>query len=210
MLPSPHAITPAQISGVVLAGGRGMRMGGVDKGLQLFHGVPLALHALRRLQMQVGSVMVNANRHLHSYQAFGAPVWPDALPGYQGPLAGFLTALRHCETPYLVTVPCDAPMFPTDLVARLAQGMVTAGQGCEMVVASTPADRRTGAPGWTTQPVFCLLRASLLPSLEQFTAQGGRKAGDWTAQHQSVNVQFDDKGAFLNVNTLEQLQAVQP
>ncbi len=106
---------------MILAGGRGSRMGGVDKGLQNFNGMPLALHTLLRLQPQVGEVMVNANRNLGAYEAFGVPVWPDVLSDYAGPLAGFLTALERCETPWLVTVPCDTPLFPQDLVARLAR-----------------------------------------------------------------------------------------
>eukprot|EP01136_Pigoraptor_vietnamica_P006063 Opistho-1_new@38552 len=112
------------ITGLVLAGGRGSRMGGVDKGLQKHHGVPLALHAMLRLAPQVGEIMINANRNLAAYESMGVPVWPDSLPDYAGPLAGVLTGLEHCETPYLVTVPCDSPLFPEDLVARLAQALV--------------------------------------------------------------------------------------
>jgi molybdopterin-guanine dinucleotide biosynthesis protein A len=113
------------ITGLILAGGRGSRMGGVDKGLQNFNGVPLALHTLMRLSPQVGEVMVNANRNLAAYEAFGVPVWPDStgLGEFAGPLAGFLTGLERCETPYLLTVPCDTPLFPDDLVARLAQAL---------------------------------------------------------------------------------------
>src|SRR5690349_8508914 len=111
------------ITGLVLAGGRGARMGGLDKGLQSHRGTPLALHALLRLAPQVGEVMVNANRNLGAYEAMGAAVWPDSIPDYAGPLAGFLTGLEHCETPYLVTVPCDSPCFPTDLVERLAAAL---------------------------------------------------------------------------------------
>jgi len=102
----------ADITGLVLAGGRGSRMGGVDKGLQLFHGTPLALHTLQRLQSQVGICLINANRNLPTYESYGVPVWPDALADYPGPLAGFLTGLEHCATPYLMTVPCDTPRSP--------------------------------------------------------------------------------------------------
>src|SRR5947199_3145619 len=111
------------ITGLILAGGRGSRMGGVDKGLQNHRGVPLALHALMRLAPQVGELMINANRNLAAYESFGVPVWPDSLADYAGPLAGFLTGLEHCETPYMVTVPCDTPLFPQDLVARLAEAL---------------------------------------------------------------------------------------
>ena len=112
-------IDSSQITGLVLAGGRGSRMGGVDKGLQIYRGMPLAMHAVLRLSPQVGHVMVNANRNLGAYESMGVPVWPDALPDPSGPLAGFLSGLEHCETPYLVTVPCDSPFFPDDLVSRL-------------------------------------------------------------------------------------------
>jgi molybdopterin-guanine dinucleotide biosynthesis protein A len=88
-------------------------MGGVDKGLQAFRGMPLAMHALFRLQAQVGETMLNANRNLAAYESMGVPVWPDALPDYPGPLAGFLVGLERCETPYLVVVPCDTRSFPT-------------------------------------------------------------------------------------------------
>ena len=106
-------IEPQDITGLILAGGRGSRMGGVDKGLQTFNGMPLALHTLTRLQMGggVGQTMINANRNLAAYESFGVPVWPDGLADYAGPLAGFLTGLERCETPWLVTVPCDTPLF---------------------------------------------------------------------------------------------------
>ena len=113
-------IDKSDITGLILAGGRGSRMGGVDKGLQTHLGMPLAMHALLRLAPQVGEMMINANRNLGAYESMGVPVWPDALPDYPGPLAGFLAGLEHCETPYLASVPCDSPLFPEDLVARLA------------------------------------------------------------------------------------------
>src|SRR5688500_15551878 len=128
-------ISPEQISGLVLAGGRGSRMGGVDKGLQNFRGLPLALQAMLRLGPQVGHVMINANRNLGAYESFGAPVWPDALPDFAGPLAGFLTGFEHCETPYLVTVPCDTPLFPLTLVEQLAQALEIADAEIAMACA---------------------------------------------------------------------------
>ena len=114
------AINLTQITGIILAGGRGSRMGGVDKGLQLFNGTTLIQHAIHRLQPQVGQLLINANRHLEMYQALGLPVLADDLADFAGPLAGFLVGLTHCQTPYLVTAPCDTPCFPTDLVDRLA------------------------------------------------------------------------------------------
>src|SRR5690606_11557876 len=117
-------IDKTDITGLILAGGRGSRMGGIDKGLQNYQGMPMAMHALLRLSPQVGQAMVNANRNLGAYEAMGVPVWPDNLPDFAGPLAGLAVGLERCETPYLATVPCDCPRFPLDLVERLAQGLV--------------------------------------------------------------------------------------
>ena len=199
------------ITGLVLAGGRGSRMGGVDKGLQPFHGVPLALHALRRLQPQVGSVLLNANRNLDTYAAFGVPVWPDALGDYPGPLAGFLAGLAHCSTPWLLTVPCDTPQFPADLAQRLIAAITR--EGADIAMASAPEVDDNGAVQWRRQPVFCLLRASLQHSLEQYVDNGGRKIGAWAQQHRCALVLFDAPGddaqAFYNANTLAELQALQ-
>jgi len=199
----PHAL----ITGVVLAGGRGTRMGGLDKGLQLYAGEPLAQHSLRRLQAQVGTSLVNANRNLDVYRSFGAPVFSDTVPDFAGPLAGFMTAMAHCDTPYLMTVPCDTPLFPTDLVDRLAQALVR--HGADIAMASAMERQADGTAAWFRQPVFCLLKSSLLPGLRDFVAAGGRKIGAWTAQQHTVQVEFDEPGAFANANTLAQLQALQ-
>ena len=190
------------ITGVVLAGGRGSRMGGVDKGLQNHHGVPLALHALLRLQPQVGRLLVNANRNLGAYEAFGAPVWPDPIEGFAGPLAGFLAGLEHCETPYLVTVPCDTPDFPDDLVARLANALQA--EGADLAYATTLEDGRE-----QPHPVFCLLNSALLDSLVAFLHGGGRKIDAWFARHKAAAVRFDEPSAFFNANTAAELARLQ-
>ena len=195
-------ITPDQITGLILAGGRGSRMGGVDKGLQNHQGSTLAMHALLRLGPQVGDVMINANRNLAAYEAMGAQVWPDALPDYAGPLAGFLAGLEHCETPYMVTVPCDSPLFPLDLVERLA--LALEAQGAEIAMAAT----RVGG-SLQVQPVFCLMKTELMESLIRFTQGGQRKIDRWTAQHRCVEVAFDDPLAFANANTPAELQQLQ-
>ena len=197
------AIDIDAITGLVLAGGRGSRMGGVDKGLQNHLGLPLALHALLRLGPQVGALMINANRNLGAYDSMGVPVWPDAQLDYPGPLAGFLAGLEHCETPYLVTVPCDTPNFPTDLVARLAAALEA--EGAEIAIAATVEDGQL-----QPQPVFCLMQADLLESLVTFTHGGQRKIDKWTAQHRCAVVVFDDAGAFFNANTPGDLQQLQP
>lgn len=186
------------ITGVVLAGGRGSRMGGLDKGLQPYRGTPLALHALRRLAPQVGCALLNANRHLDVYGGFGVPVWPDASPDFPGPLAGVLAGLAHCETAWLATVPCDSPHFPADLVARLVQGLQD-DPGAELAVARA---------GGRLQPVFALMKASLLDSLVGYTSSGGRKVEAWMARHRMVEVNFDDESAFFNANTLEELRSI--
>jgi molybdopterin-guanine dinucleotide biosynthesis protein A len=196
------SIAREDITGLVLAGGRGSRMGGVDKGLQSHNGIPLALHALRRLQTQVGGAMINANRNLDVYEAMGVPVWPDALPDYPGPLAGFLAGLEHCATPYLVTVPCDTPGFPLDLVERLAAALEA--QSAEIAMAATVENGER-----QVQPVFCLMKASLMESLVRFTQSGQRKIDRWTAQRRCVEVVFDDAQAFFNANTLDELQQLQ-
>jgi molybdopterin-guanine dinucleotide biosynthesis protein A len=197
----------SDITGLVLAGGRGSRMGGVDKGLQNFNGMPLALHTLLRLQPQVGELMVNANRNLSAYESFGAPVWPDVLADYAGPLAGFLTGLERCETGWLVTVPCDTPLFPQDLVARLAQAAER--EGAEIAMAAAREEDGQLRP----QPVFSLLRRDVMESLVRFTQGGGRKIDAWTAQHKTVLVPFDAPGddprAFFNANTLAELHQLE-
>jgi len=190
------------ITGLILAGGRGSRMGGVDKGLQAHHGMPLAMHALLRLAPQVGEVLINANRNLAAYESMGAPVWPDALPDYPGPLAGFLAGLEHCATPYLATVPCDSPNFPDDLVARLADRLDA--EGAEIAIAAT---RENGE--LRLQPVFSLMKASVLESLVRFTGGGQRKIDAWTATLHEVVVEFDDASAFVNANTLAELRGLQ-
>lgn len=195
----PEAFTKDDITGLVLAGGRGSRMGGVDKGLQNHQGVPLAMHALLRLSPQVGHVMINANRNLGAYESMGVPVWPDALPDYPGPLAGFLAGLERCETALMVTVPCDSPNFPLDLVERLLVALLAADAEIAMPVTVENGERQP-------QPVFCLMRSSVLESLVAFTQSGQRKIDRWTGQLRCVEVEFADAAAFANANTLAELQ----
>jgi molybdopterin-guanine dinucleotide biosynthesis protein A len=195
------------VTGVILAGGRGSRMGGADKGLQNFRGMPLAMFTLMRLGPQVGEAMINANRNLAAYESFGVPVWPDSLSDYPGPLAGFLTGLERCETDYLVTVPCDSPLFPPDLVQRLGEALEREDADIAMAAA------REDDGQFRAQPVFSLLRRELMESLVRFTHGGGRKIDAWTAQHKTVLVPFDrpgdDPGAFFNANTLAELHRLE-
>jgi len=193
------AIAAEQVTGLVLAGGRGSRMGGVDKGLQMLGRQPLVAHALTRLAPQVGPLMINANRHFDRYAAFGVPVWPDADAQFAGPLAGFLAGLAHCTTDWLATVPCDSPRFPLDLVARLANALGDAP-------AAIAVTRLDGQP--QRQPVFCLLRRDLKDDLAAFIAGGGRKIDRWLDQHGCVDAMFDDADAFFNANTLDELRTL--
>ncbi len=204
-------MNPISITGLILAGGRGARMGGVDKGLQNFNGTPLTLHTLMRLQMQEGQglsdIMIVANRNLSAYESFGVQVWPDSTDGFAGPLAGFLTGLERCETSHLLTVPCDSPLFPLNLAQQLVEAMEKAD--AEIAVAAAREEDGT----IRAQPVFCLMRVQLLESLVKFMQAGGRKIDAWTAQHATVIVPFDtpdiDPRAFFNANTLEELHRLE-
>ena len=200
-------ISANEITGIILAGGRAHRMGGVDKGLQNFNGMALALHTLMRLSPQVAEVMINANRNLAAYESFGVAVWPDANADFAGPLSGFLVGLERCETPYLLTVPCDTPRFPLDLASRLAQALEA--NHAEIAMAAGFETDAQGHQTIRTQPVFCLIRRELLESLVRFTHGGGRKIDAWTAQHKTTIVNFDqdtdDVFAFSNVNTTQEL-----
>ena len=211
-------IAAKDVCAVVLAGGMGSRMGGVDKGLQTLRGKALAHHAIDRLIHQTagtpGLIAINANRNAPIYEAWGFSVWQDTLEGFAGPLAGFATALAHCadtEIPYLLTVPCDSPVFPLDLLERLSQALIS--NNADIAVASAPETNKHGETQLRAQPVFCLMRTALAPSLNQFLSQGGRKVDAWTSQHHTVEVAFnvpqDDPQAFFNANTLAQLQSLE-
>lgn len=184
-------IAREHITGLVLAGGQGRRMGGADKGLQVHAGRALAEGALARLAPQVGALMVSANRHLDDYAAFGAPVITDTLPDHPGPLAGMLAGLQAMRTDWLAVVPCDVPGFPLDLVPRLAS----------KVSGVHAAFARTTRP----HPVFCLLHRSLQPALARDIAAGQRRVNDWMAAQGAIEVLFDEEAAFANLNTLAEL-----
>jgi molybdopterin-guanine dinucleotide biosynthesis protein A len=182
------------VSGIVLAGGQGRRMGGVDKGLQLLRGKPMVAWALERLAPQVAEAIVNANQNLEAYGRFGHRVVPDAIGGFAGPLAGLHAGLSAVNHPLAVTVPCDSPFLPLDLVARL-RGALGAN---DVAVAKT---------GGQPHPVFCLVRTSVRDHLATFLSGGGRKIDAWYATLKVVEVPFDDEAdAFRNINTREELK----
>ncbi|MEN5181850.1 molybdenum cofactor guanylyltransferase MobA [Comamonas testosteroni] len=206
----PLSIPREQITGLVLSGGQGSRMGGVDKGLQLLAGRPLAGWAAERLAAQTDRVLVNANRHLQAYAALGYTVITDLLPAasatadapaepYPGPLAGFAAGLDACRTPWMLTVACDTPFFPADLAAELARAAVR-----DQALIAMACTR--GPDGRLAQPTFCLLHASLAASVRSFVDSGGRKVRQWAAQHPMVMVEFNDTAAFYNANTLQELE----
>jgi molybdopterin-guanine dinucleotide biosynthesis protein A len=212
----PGPISPAQVCAVILAGGRGSRMGGVDKGLQVLAGRALIDHAIDRLMRQnpdpPAIVAINANRFAGQYAERKLPVWPDARGDYAGPLAGFQSGLQRIqldwpECSHMLTVPCDSPLFPLDLLSRMAQALQ--GQAGGIAVAVAPEFDNAGLRRLRRQPVFSLVNVSLGPALDNFLAQGGRKIDSWMAMHRCVEVAFDrphdDPDAFANVNTLEQL-----
>ncbi len=197
------AITRDSITGLLLAGGRGTRMGGADKGLQTLRGEPLALHALRRLAPQAGPLLISANRHADIYAALGAPfhasVIGDTLPDFPGPLAGLLAGLRTARTPFVLSAPCDTPGFPADLAERLAAALD--GQPSGIATVTT----RDAQGDISVHPVFALVRTSLADDLEGFLQAGERKVRTWYARHRAVEVGFPDERTFYNINSLQEL-----
>lgn len=182
------------ITGIVLAGGQGRRMGGVDKGLQRLHGEPMVAHVLARLTGQVDEIVINANQNLDAYRALGHPVVSDDVGGFAGPLAGLHAGLKAASHPLVITVPCDSPFLPQDLVSRLHASL----KSNDLAVAKT---------GDQPHPVFCLLKKSLLQDLDAFLRAGGRKIDAWYGKLRHVEVPFDDEAdAFRNINTLEELR----
>lgn len=189
-----------KVTGIILAGGMGRRMGGADKGLVSFQGRPMVAHVLERLEPQVDAILLNANREIETYRRFGHPVVSDAIGGYAGPLAGLHAGMSHAETPLVVMTPCDSPFLPPDLVDRLQQALLREHTDVAVV--------KTG--NWQ-QPVFCLCRTALLPNLTRFLEEGGRKVDRWYASLRTVEVPFDDQAdAFANINTREELACLEP
>ena len=184
-----------QITGVVLAGGLGRRMGGIDKGLQELDGRPLVQWVLERLRPQVDTLLISANQNLARYADFGCPVLPDTIPDFAGPLAGLHAALSRASTPLLVSAPCDSPFLPADLVERL-----------HAALAAGRADLAVARSGEQVHRAFCLVRRELLPRLDAFLAAGGHRLGLWHASLKTDEVAFDDEAdAFSNINTADDL-----
>ncbi|KPK30692.1 MAG: molybdenum cofactor guanylyltransferase [Betaproteobacteria bacterium SG8_40] len=187
------------ISGVVLAGGQGRRMGSVDKGLQPFRGRALIECVIERLQPQVAEILVNANQNAQRYAALGYRVITDLVPDYAGPLAGLHSALTAASHELVLTVPCDSPFLPADLAARM-----------QAELGKTAADVAVAWTGSQPHPVFCMTRRALLPHLTRFLDAGGRKIDAWYADLNVARVAFDDQpDAFANFNTLAELRSAE-
>jgi molybdopterin-guanine dinucleotide biosynthesis protein A len=187
------------MTGLILAGGAGRQMGGVDKGLQPFKGQPLVAWSVRRLAPQVGEILLSANQNLDRYAGFGLRIVPDQLENLAGPLAGLHSGLAAARGEMVATVPCDCPFFPTDLVTRLA-----------VPLRDERVDASFARTGQRTHPVFCIVRRRLLPALKDFLEAGGRKVEAWFGTLNAQAVAFDDDaGAFVNLNTLEELRAAE-
>ena len=191
------------VTGLILAGGQGRRMGGLDKGLQPFRDKRLVDHVYEKLAPQVGGIIINANKNQDAYRTLGVRVVSDAINetdgGFAGPLAGLHSGLCVSRRPFLVTVPCDSPFLPDDLVARLFAGLESGG--AEVAVAKT---------GGRAQPVFCLVRHSVRDHLIAFLKGGGRKIDAWYATLVVAEIAFDDEAeAFANINTSDELKALE-
>ena len=172
------------ISALILTGGPGP-----DRGLQSWRGAPLALHVMMRLSPQVADTMINANRNIAPYEGFGVAVWPDEMQGLSGALAGIQTGLQHCDTRFMVSVPCDAPDLPHDLVQRLAAALLEQGADLALAVSGEGLERQV-------HPDFCLMESSLLENLTHFLRSGGRERDAWHASLQVAEAQFDSIASF--------------
>ena len=181
---------------MVLAGGQGRRMGGVDKGLKLLRGRPMVQWVIERFSPQVDEVLINANQNAAAYGAYGYRVIPDVIGGFAGPLAGLHRGLSESRHDLVATVPCDSPFLPGDLVARLAIALTE--RNAQLAVART---------GDQPHPVFCLCRKAVLPSLTAYLESGGRKIDAWYRALEVAEVSFDDEAdAFSNINTESELR----
>lgn len=195
------AISANDISGLILAGGRSTRMGGREKGLQILNGRPMIAHIIERLQPQVDTILINANQNHEAYDVFGLPIISDVISNFVGPLAGLHAGLNHCTTPYLLSVPCDCPFLPSDLANHLSDALVSSG--ADIAYAVTINQSQT-----EHHPVFCLLKRDAAVALSGYLSDGGRKVLTWISSQSHIQVGFDNHAAFLNINTPDDLQAI--
>lgn len=187
------------VSAIILAGGKATRMGGVDKGLILFHQQPLITHVIQHIAPQVDEIAINANRNLGTYQALGYPVLTDGILDYAGPLAGIHAGFKWAKSEYLLTAPCDTPVIPDNLAKTLMSALQ-----------QSTADIAIAASNGKDYPVICLCRTCILQSLEAYLNQGGRKVSSWQQQLSHVYVDFSgQRDVFANINSPEELAALE-
>lgn len=183
------------ISGVILAGGHGSRLGGEDKGLVDVNSRPMISYCIERFAPQVSTLVINANRNLTTYRELGFPVITDQVTDFAGPLAGIAAALSSCKTSYLAIAPCDSPFLPTDLVARLASPLQ-----------ASQAEVSVAINGGRPQPVFAVIATRLYESLYDYLTNGERKIMTWYRQQTIVEVDFGpDDSPFANINSPDEL-----
>ena len=194
------------ITGLILAGGRGTRMGNVNKGLQIFQGKPMVAHVVQRLAPQVGKLLINANQDIEEYGNYDAAVIADIVNDYAGPLAGLHAGLSACRTPFLVSAPCDSPFLPCNLVRQLADALHT--QSADIAIATT-IENINGVMQPQSHPVFSLVHVNLLPHLDNFLRNGGRKISAWYDSLKVAHVVFDNAADFRNINTLADIHLYQ-
>jgi molybdopterin-guanine dinucleotide biosynthesis protein A len=187
------------ISAIILSGGRATRMNNVDKGLVRLQNKPLVAHVIERLTPQATEILINANREITKYQAFGLPILKDENEDFIGPLAGFLLGLKHAKYEHVLTAPCDSPLLPLDLTERLLTGMTKAH-----------ADISVASSNENAHPVFCLMKKSVLPSLIEFLEAGERKVSAWQKSQSYIEVDFSDNpDGFINLNTFDDLKTLE-
>lgn len=184
-----------KVTGVILAGGQGRRMGGINKGLVEFKSRPMIAHVINRLEPQVDELLINANQKIEDYQRLGHKVFADSIGGFAGPLAGLQAGMVAAKNELVATAPCDSPFLPLDMVARLRKALIANDAQLSVVVT-----------GSQPQPVFCLCYRKLLPHLTAYLESGGRKIDTWYATLKIAEVDFgDETEAFMNINTRQEL-----
>jgi molybdopterin-guanine dinucleotide biosynthesis protein A len=187
------------VTGIILAGGLARRMGGVDKGMIPFLGKPMIAHVVEQLKPQVDHLLINANRENEAYESFGLSVIRDQIPDFAGPLAGLHSGMKHAKTEFVLSVPCDSPLLPNNLVMKLM-----------MALQENNADIAIAKTGQQLHPVFCLCRTNLVLDLEKFLIDGGRKVEEWQIKYHLTMVSFEDQSvAFSNINTLDDLNELE-
>lgn len=192
-------ISKNEITGVILAGGQARRMQGKDKGLVLLNNKPMIEYVINILKPQVNNLLINANRNLDKYSAYGFDIVSDQLSGYHGPLAGMASALDRVTTPLMLTAPCDSPFIAEDLAERLMSALE-----------SEKADISVAHNGERIQPVFCLIKKELVSSMKDFLNKGERKIDKWFKQHSLAIADFSDiPKTFDNLNTIEDIQSIE-